>query len=140
MTSPVVTVTAGTPVKQAVKLLTSHGFTTLPVVDEDDFLVGVVTGADLLDEEPLPGPRIPVAGEGPQPSAPDPPTVGELMTRDVPTASGETPVPTLTRLLLETRVRAVPVVDAGRVTGIVTRRDLLRLIVGQDEAITHRRR
>ena len=48
MSTPVITVTPETSVKQAASLLSSHGFTALPVVDDYDCLVGIVTEADIV--------------------------------------------------------------------------------------------
>ncbi|MGY6651549.1 CBS domain-containing protein [Amycolatopsis sp. TRM77291] len=48
MSAPVVTVTPGTTAKHAAELLAERGFTALPVVDEDDRLIGIVTEADLI--------------------------------------------------------------------------------------------
>lgn len=48
MTKPVITVRPDTTVRDTAGLLASHGFTAVPVVDQDDRLVGIVTEADLL--------------------------------------------------------------------------------------------
>src|SRR5438270_6785063 len=48
MTSPAITVTPGTTVKEAATLLAVNGFTALPVLDDDDRLIGIVTEADLV--------------------------------------------------------------------------------------------
>lgn len=53
--------------------------------------------------------------------------VGELMTQDVITVGPETPVREIARLMVERRVSAVPVVDAGgRLLGLVSEGDLLQ--------------
>ena len=48
MTSPVITVTPAVPLRGAAALMVSHGFTALPVVDDDKRLVGIITEADLV--------------------------------------------------------------------------------------------
>jgi CBS domain-containing protein len=48
MTRTVVTVTATTSVPEAATLLASHGFTALPVVDDDGALIGLLTEVDIL--------------------------------------------------------------------------------------------
>jgi CBS domain-containing protein len=132
MTRPVVRVMPDTFVKQAAMLLTAHGFTTLPVVDEEDHLVGVVTESDVLRDRITPDSRTD-GGASPSPPAM---TVASVMSTQVDAASPGTHVATLTRLMLDRRVRAVPVVDDdGRLTGIVTRRDLLRTIARADDVI-----
>ena len=50
MSTPVITVTPKTSVKQAAILLSSHGFTALPVVDDDDRLIGIVTEVDIVQD------------------------------------------------------------------------------------------
>ncbi|HET6504218.1 MAG TPA: CBS domain-containing protein [Amycolatopsis sp.] len=129
MTAPVVTGFPDTLLRQAAKLFISHGFSTLPVVDEDDHLLGVVTEGDLLAEPVVPSPRAP--GDVAPPA-----TLEPLLTRDVVTADTETPVALLTRLMLDERARAIPIVDGElRVVGIVARRDLLRSIAPDDQVI-----
>src|SRR6185295_16850678 len=48
MTAPVITVQPWTSAKEAAELLSLHGFTALPVIDDDDHLIGIVTEADLI--------------------------------------------------------------------------------------------
>ncbi|MGW4210368.1 CBS domain-containing protein [Lentzea sp. NPDC004789] len=48
MTSPAVVVNPATTVRAASALLGDHGFSALPVVDDEGGLVGIVSGADLL--------------------------------------------------------------------------------------------
>src|SRR6266545_2514074 len=80
MTSPVVTVTPTTRLKQAAALLVRHGFNAVPVVDEGD-LVGIVSEADLLGPESAPDPRA-NALRWPAPATRVPHLVGEVMTRE----------------------------------------------------------
>src|SRR3569833_3813234 len=79
MTAPVITVHPWTSAKEAAERLSMHGFTALPVVDDDDRLVGIVTEADLIrgripaDPRYTHEPRESTAGK----------TVGDLMTSPV---------------------------------------------------------
>jgi CBS domain-containing protein len=78
MTQAVITTTPQAPVKQAAALLATNGFTALPVVDQDDQLVGVVNEQDVVRD------RIPPDARSrlwhPEQDSPDPPrTVGEVM-------------------------------------------------------------
>lgn len=52
--------------------------------------------------------------------------VAEVMTRDVVTASPQTSVTELAKLMLDHHLSGIPVVDAGRLVGIVSERDLMR--------------
>lgn len=133
MTSPVFTVRAGTTVQQAAALLATRGFTALPVVDDDDRLIGIVTEADLVRDRFPRDPRS-LIHDGPHAepgSAAE--TVGEVMTTPVTAMGPGTDLAELTKALLDARLRSMPIVDGSRVIGIVTRRDLVR-VVGRDDA------
>jgi CBS domain-containing protein len=139
MSSPVVTVTAGTTVKCAANLLVSHGFTALPVVDEDGRLIGIVTEADLVRDRFPRDPRYCSACEGllgvDGASRVLTSTVGEVMTTPVVGMGAGTDVVDLVSAMLEEPVRSMPIVDGSTVIGIVTRRDLLRTLVRDDQAV-----
>lgn len=137
MTSPVVSVGPDAPVKEAARLLVSHGFAVLPVVDANDRLLGVVSEADLLRNRLLPDPRDLIHGRPSEPPRPAPPTVGGVMTTDVLTAVPDTHTAELGRLMVDRHLRAVPVVDRDRLVGIVSRVDVLRTIARDDDTIAH---
>lgn len=133
MSSPVVTVTAGTTVKRAAALLVERGFNALPVVDGDE-LVGIVTEADLVPLESVPDPRRHLA-----PLAPEhgrlPRLVGEVMTRKVITLPPDVDAAEAARMMGSSDLRSIPVTADRRVVGIVTRRDLVRVLARTDEEI-----
>jgi CBS-domain-containing membrane protein len=135
MTSPVVTVRSGTSAKETAQLLVTHGFTALPVVDHDDRLVGIVTEADLLRNRFLPDPRALIQDVRPQPPRPPASTVDEVMVADVIVTGPGTHTAAVSKLMVDRHLRSIPVVDDGRVVGIVTRRDLLRTIARDDDTI-----
>jgi CBS domain-containing protein len=132
MTSPVITVRTGATVQDAAALLAARGFTALPVVDDDDRLVGIVSEADLVRDRFPRDPRSLIHGEPPAEPASAPGTVGEVMTTPVTAMGPGTDVAVLTQALLDARQRSMPIVDGSRVIGIVTRRDLVR-VVGRDD-------
>lgn len=104
-----------TPVADAARCLADNRFTLLPVVDDDDRLVGVVGEADLVPDR-LSGRRSPARR-----------TVGEAMTTDVTTAGPDDDLADVVHAMLDGRFRTLPVVDRdGRVAGVVSRGDLLR--------------
>jgi CBS domain-containing protein len=115
MTSPVITVRSGESVGVAAELLATRGFGALPVVDEDDRLVGVVTAAEL--DRP----------------APDR-SVSELMTAPATYLGPGADLMDLTMALLDPGRACVPIVSGDRVIGVVTRRDLAR-VVGRDDDV-----
>lgn len=139
MSSPVVSVTPDMTVKYAANLLSGHGFTALPVLDGDGRLVGVVTEADLVrDRFPRDARYRGGDGSAPDepPAAPPPGTVGGVMTTPAVGMGAGTDVVDLVRVLLEDRIRSMPIVDGAHVVGVVTRRDLVRALARDDTVIS----
>ncbi|TNC19629.1 CBS domain-containing protein [Amycolatopsis alkalitolerans] len=132
MSRPVVTVTPGTSAKHAARLLSEHTFTALPVVDDDDRLIGIVTEADLIGERFQQDPRC--APEERVRVAPGA-TVGDVMSTPAQAMSPATDLTELARELLDTRIRAMPIVEGSRVVGIVTRGDIVRMFAREDAEI-----
>ncbi|MFN2495908.1 MAG: CBS domain-containing protein [Pseudonocardiaceae bacterium] len=144
MTRSVLTTTPQTPVEDAAVVLAGHGVTALPVVDADGRLVGVLTEADVVRGRISPGPRrrewpgraggatVPIAGG---PIAGGPATVGEVMSNAALTAHPRADAADLARMMIDQGLRSVPVVEQGRVVGIVARRDLVRTIARDDALI-----
>jgi len=134
MTAPAVTVPAGSTIREAVRLLYDRDVTAAPVLDRRGRMTGIVSEMDLLRGGFEPDPR---ASEGPAASSGSPPpaTVEEVMTSDVRTARETDDVLGLVDLMIRTRVKSVPVVRDGVVVGIVSRRDLMRMLAHGDERI-----
>jgi CBS domain-containing protein len=135
MTYPVITVRPEAPTKEAARLLASHGFTALPVVDVDDVVVGIVSEADLIRGRILPDPRSLIDDNPAAPPEPAAPTVAGVMTADPVVVALTVDAVAVAKLMLDRHLRTLPVVDEGRLTGIVTRRDLLRTIARDDRDI-----
>ncbi|HEX6345205.1 CBS domain-containing protein [Umezawaea sp.] len=136
MSSPVVTVRPDTPVKAAIGLMTSHGFTALPVVDADDRLVGIVTEADLVRDRVIPDARTLVWREDRAPVVEPPPdAVGEVMTSPATAVRRSADIAEVATVMLDGHIRCTPVVDRGKLVGVVSRRDLLRTLARDDRAI-----
>ncbi|MEV4603609.1 CBS domain-containing protein [Amycolatopsis sp. NPDC049253] len=126
MTRPVVGVGPATPVREAIVLLMEHGIAALPVVDEDNRVVGSFTEADALSGV--------LTGEPVAPSR----LVGSVMTEPVDVVELDTEVSDIAARMLVDRLRSIPVVDAGGLAGMVSRRDLLRVLVRHDDTIAAR--
>jgi CBS domain-containing protein len=135
MSSPAVTVTARTSVREALRLLDRHSITSLPVVDGRGAVVGVVSEADLVREAVIPDPRSHMLA----PEATDVPPashVEDVMTRHAVTVADSADLAMAVDLLTSTTVKSVPVVSDGRVVGVLSRRDVVRLLARDDERIT----
>jgi CBS domain-containing protein len=133
MSSPVVSVTPDMTVKYAAKLLSAHGFTALPVLDADGRLIGMVTEADLVRDRFARDARYRGDADPPEPPAG---TVGGVMTTPAVGMGAGTDVVDLVRVLLDDRIRSMPIVDGAHVVGIVTRRDLVRALARDDAVIS----
>jgi CBS-domain-containing membrane protein len=135
MTSPVITVNPSTSAKEAAGLLASHGFTALPVVDDDDRLIAIVTEADLIRDRIPRDPRylLDELNTGRHQSKET--TVASVMTTPATAMGSGTDVTELCAALIDARIRAMPIVDGSHVVGIVTRGDIVRTLARTDDAI-----
>jgi CBS domain-containing protein len=129
MTSPVVTVTPDTSLKDVAALLVERTINAVPVVDAGDRLCGIVSEADLLALEAPAAPGASGARTAP------PHTAREVMSQSVYTLAEDTDAAAAARMMLRHGLKSVPVVDGDRVVGIVARRDLLRLVARGDQDV-----
>jgi CBS domain-containing protein len=140
MTTAVVTAQPETTFKEAAELLLDHGVSGLPIVDGDGRLLGLVTEADLMSKEafgfrearPLGAIVDLLAGNRRWVDKAAGLTAGEVMTTDVVTAGPREDIAVAARRMLHWGVKRLPVVEDGRVVGIVSRPDLLRLFHRSD--------
>ncbi|MGZ4505667.1 MAG: CBS domain-containing protein [Blastococcus sp.] len=137
MTRDVITVAPDTPVKEVGELLAGWGFAAVPVVDEDDVLVGLVAEADILRGRVPHDPRLHLrrdaAADAVVPAPPD--TARGVMATHVRSVDVTADVSDVAALLLGEKLRSVPVLDGQKLAGIVSRRDLLRALVRSDTDI-----
>ncbi|WP_326557474.1 CBS domain-containing protein [Micromonospora sp. NBC_01796] len=141
MTTDVATVGAQTPYREIIDVVTGRHVSAVPVVDDFDRVVGVVSQADLLHKVELVGEpherrlfesrrrrdaRVKADGA----------VATELMTAPAITTYARTPVAAAAKLMDREHVKRLPVVDdLGRLVGIVTRGDLLRVHLRPDADI-----
>jgi CBS domain-containing protein len=134
MTSPAVTVPETATVKEAIELLERHSIAALPVLDHSGHLVGVVSEADVIREMVVPDQRaheMPVRLTAP----PFRSRVADVMSTHPLTVSSDTELAAAADLMTSTVVKSLPVVDHGRVVGVVSRRDVIHLLSRQDRRI-----
>ena len=132
MTAEVVVVKRGASFKEMAALLRRFRVSALPVVDDDEKVIGVVSEADLLAREVLTGSHDTMPGmiagllhHREQEKAAGL-TAGDLMTHPAVTVRPEDSVEQAARLLYTLRVKRLPVINAGgRLVGIVSRTDVL---------------
>ncbi|MGH3506335.1 MAG: CBS domain-containing protein [Nocardioidaceae bacterium] len=133
MSSPVYTVLPSTPIKQALQVLDSHSITAMPVVDEHGRPIGVVSEVDLLWGALRADQR---RHEIPTTDNPDVPSVvAQVMNHHPVTVEPETDLATAVDLMMTTAIKSIPVVQHGRIIGIVSRRDVVHALARTDEEI-----
>lgn len=140
MSKPVVSVHPDTPLREIARLLLDKGISAVPVVDDKGVPIGMVSEADLIRpdraaREAWRQSWLEIFAEG-EPLAPEllawlqsqNQSARTVMTTPVITVSEDTELGEIARVLVAHRIRRVPVVRDGRVTGIVARDDLLRTL------------
>ncbi len=109
MSRPVITVTPQSSAEHAAWLLAEHSIGALPVVDDAERVVGIVTEGALLAPGGLHGR-----------------SVAELMTAPALTLTESSTMAEAHVVMEQTYIGRLPIVDAdGRLTGILSRRDVL---------------
>lgn len=138
MISPVITVNENETVQNIAKLLLAKHISAVPVVDKGGKLVGIVTEADLMrrtdteTERPtswwlylISGDQT-MAGEYVKSHAVK---AKDIMTRDVKTATADTPLHEIVDLFEENHIKRVPIVNSGAdLVGIVSRANILQAV------------
>jgi len=111
MTRDVISITPKYSIDKSVDLMSKNGIGSLPLVDKDGKLVGIITERDfalalagvLTDE-----------------------LVQDVMIKDVITTTPGTPIESCSKIMVRNNLRRIPVVESGKLIGIVTSTDILR--------------
>jgi len=137
MVRDVVTVRSDTDVADAVKLLSEHDVSALPVVDEAGNLVGMLSEADLIH-------RVEIGTEKHRPWWLEAVTgastlaeefakshgkrVDEIMTSGAISVSEDTPLSEIATLFERKRIKRVPVIKDGKLVGVVSQSNLIQAL------------
>ena len=121
MTTPVWTVQGGERLRRAFGLMESRTIRHVPVL-RGDRLIGMLSDRDVRVYLP---PPVPLAGLGGYAALLDRVRVEEAMTSEPVSIGPYHTVTQAARVMLESRIGALPVVDEGKVIGIVTQTDVL---------------
>ena len=130
MSRNLVTVGPDTPLNQVADLFRQHGFTSLPVVQDGDRFLGVIFQIHLIRRAREDAFRLDRRFSAAMARLLDqnrdrPVSASEIMATAMPRALPTTPVAALLPMMSEGDCDAVPVLDRGRIVGIVTRTDLI---------------
>jgi acetoin utilization protein AcuB len=110
MTTQPVTIADSATVEQALSIIEEHKLRHLPVVDERDTLVGIVSEKDLLRARA---------------DAP----IETVMTRDVVTVTEYTALEEAARIMADHKISSLPVMRNGKLVGIITETDLFNIFL-----------
>ncbi len=132
MTPAPITVAPGTLLPEAWALMRSHDIKALPVVDQAQQIVGIVTRADFLrqadpqDHQGL-GQRLKAFVSGRAPGAPE--RVAQIMSRQVRVVSEDRKLIELVPLFSDAGHHHIPIINARQqLVGIITQSDLVRAL------------
>jgi CBS domain-containing protein len=142
MTTDVVTATKDTTVRELARIFEARHFGSLPVVDENGCLTGIVTASDLIEQGrnlhiptvislfdwviPLEGERS-LERELQKMTAQ---TTGEICSTNVITVTATDSVSTAADTMSNHKLHALPVVDGNKLVGMVSRIDIIRNVIG----------
>ena len=145
MTSDPVVVVQDWDIGKATVIMIEKGFNGLPVVDDDGRLVGIICQSDIIVQQkklPLPSYFTFLDGlislrsikslekEAQKIAAT---TVGDAMTPDPVSVSPDTSIETLAALMVDSNFHTLPVVEEGKLVGVVGKEDVLRTLVNDSD-------
>jgi CBS domain-containing protein len=131
MTRKVITAAVDTPIAEVADLLATHRIGAVPIVDDHDYVLGVVSAADLLPK---------VAGDRPafgrRAAKAEARLAGQVMTTRLVTIAADASLAEAATTMRKKKVRRLLVTDqAGRLRGVLSRTDVLRPLTRPDAAI-----
>ncbi len=135
MTKEVITVGGGASISQVTALMAEHRISGIPVIDGGRRVIGIITEADLIarvcirrghsfrrtlrylfgESVPVPETAEVAGGEA-----------KDIMNQKVITASPEDDISRVAAVMEEKRIKRLPVVQDGRLAGVISRADIVR--------------
>jgi CBS domain-containing protein len=130
MTTPVITVTPGTKLSEARKIMSEKQIRALPVMDGEK-LIGIITRRGLLrlDLSNLVNETWNKSSELAEEN------VGEVMTFKPLTTTPNSPVAKAARIMLENKITALPVAEKEKLLGIFTNSDVFRFLLAEYDSL-----
>jgi len=120
MTKQVVCIRKDTPIFEAIRMMANNNITGIPVIDDDSTLVGMLSEQDVLrllhtydDEKDR--------------------TVNDFMTQPAIHFEENEPLLDVCYCLRDNSIRRVPITSNGKITGVISRSDILKRILHQWE-------
>ncbi len=114
MKTDVVTIGVHTTIAEAIGVLLKHEISGLIVLDENGKVGGVISEKDVMIAYDFVQ-RTDIA-------------ISEFISRDVISVKADTPIKDVSRTLVQLNIKRVPVIDDGKLVGVISRHDILRSI------------
>jgi len=145
MTRKVITVSPETGITKAAQLLLDNCINGMPVVNSEDRLVGIICQGDLIvQQKKLPFPSVFTILDGIIPLVSPKnlekeiekmvaSTVAHAMTHDPTTLSPESSIEEIAKLMTDKKLHTLPVMDQGKLVGIVGKEDVLATLLPRIE-------
>lgn len=120
MTRKVYTIFPEASVQEVAQLLSRKSISGVPVIDNDGKMIGIVTEADIIGKVNREDLR-----------------VADIMSPEIIVVDEETPVGEIAMLLTERKIKRVPVMQHGKLVGIVCRADIVQAVAQGHVIIRH---
>lgn len=144
MTREVIRIHVDTTVNEIARLLSEHRIGSLPVVDEEDRVIGIVSESDLfLKEKGMPFSAVKVPTLFQRWVDPDRlteiyegarhHTAADVMTTEVVCVDVEDTVGHAAWLMAQRDIKRIPVLENGKLAGIISRADIIRLLARDEK-------
>lgn len=140
MSEELITINANSTIKELVTLFSKKGIIGAPVIDDDEFIVGVVSSMDVMKNESshefYQSPSIgSVESFDMETSTFLERTVDTIMTKDLYTIAPEETIAKMSKIMYDKKIHRLLVVDYNKLIGVVSTFDLLKLLATSDEEI-----
>ncbi len=114
MTSPVITMRSNAKVSEAASAMCAHNIGSLVVVDRNEKPIGIITERDMIR-------KVVVTSRNPKSV-----DVTQIMSSPLVTGDPDMDLEDSAKLMINKKIKRLPIVDQGRIVGIVTFTDLIR--------------
>jgi CBS domain-containing protein len=129
MTLGAATIKRDASLSQALRIMIDHRISALPVLDDNHQVVGIVTEGDFMRSGALAVEELLSMEADDRTKALESRAVDEIMSRDPITINSEASIQEVVSLMERHTIRIIPVSSNGRAIGIISRVDLLRMLI-----------